>query len=48
MTLRELNRLFENQGIEIVVVDKEKNEMKCVLSASLKETKIGNMIMLEV
>lgn len=48
MTLRELNRLFENKGFEIVIVDKEKNEMRCILSATLKETKIGNMIVLEI
>lgn len=48
MTLHELNRLFENKGIEIVVIDKEKNEIHCILKATLKETKIGNMIALEI
>jgi hypothetical protein len=48
MTLHELNKLFENRGLEIVILDKKGNELRCIQAATLKETKIGKMIMLEV
>lgn len=47
MTLKELNELFENKNLEIVLVD-ENNVMHSIHEAELKTTKIGQMIMLKV
>jgi hypothetical protein len=47
MTLKEINELFENKDIEVVIVD-DKNIMHSINCTELNNSMIGQMIMLKV